>query len=490
MRNPSFVVAVLGIALAALAVGTSCDPTPTNQGGGGNKDKKYSELVRADSPAVYWRFEETAGTIAADSSGFGRNALYVASPGLGMALSAKLGQAIRLARGVGDPADAVVQNAQPWSDLAALTLEAWIRPNATEYPEGAIILDKGDSWNLIVTPDGHPAVQFPFAPGGRVTGPAVLTPGTLYHLVGTYQPGSPNGVMRLYVNGVLVAANNLEPSAIMQMDRPIHVAQGLTAGRWDFAGTVDEVAIYDHALSAAAVETHYGAGVNSGTTPYSQVVRADAPAAYWRFEETGGTVAADSSGHGRNATYASTPSLGGSLKTALGRAVAFHSYFFNDPEDGVAQDIASWSNLEALSLEAWIRPSQIAYPEPIIVVDKGDSWNLIITADGRPGVQLPFAGAGSRIMGPQALAIDSLYHLVGTFQPGPARGTLRLYVNGNLVASSEAEPPSIPQLARPIHVGQGLTPGRFDYAGIVDEVAIYDHVLSLSSVKKHYDAGH
>ncbi|SIT46287.1 conserved hypothetical protein [Paraburkholderia piptadeniae] len=37
--------------------------------------------------------------------------------------------------------------------------------------------------------------------------------------------------------------------------------------------------------------------------PYEQVILADAPFAYWRLNETSGTVAADLSGNGRNGTY-------------------------------------------------------------------------------------------------------------------------------------------------------------------------------------------
>ena len=43
----------------------------------------YSSEVLTDSPLLYWRFEETSGTSAADSSGNGKTGTYVSSPTLG-----------------------------------------------------------------------------------------------------------------------------------------------------------------------------------------------------------------------------------------------------------------------------------------------------------------------------------------------------------------------------------------------------------------------
>ncbi len=241
-------IGVLGLALAGLAAcGSSTGP----------KAKTYSQVVRADGPAVYWRFEETAGTVAADSSGNARDASYVGSPVLGALLTGRLGHAITLSASTDD---AVAQAAAAWSRLTAFSLEAWIKPSQTQYAEGPIIIDKGAVWNLFLTTDGHPGVQFPAAAGQRVVGPTALSLGQVYHLVGTYTPGQPNGVMKLYVNGALVGTGTAEPSVVPDQDTPIHVGQGLSPLEWDVGGTIDEVAIYDHALTAEAVLNHYNAG--------------------------------------------------------------------------------------------------------------------------------------------------------------------------------------------------------------------------------------
>jgi YD repeat-containing protein len=83
-------------------------------------------------------------------------------------------------------------------------------------------------------------------------------------------------------------------------------AWGANNGAWsvfDFDGKMDEVAVYDHALSASQIGLHYGQGL------YEHTVKADNPAVYWRLGESSGASAADGSGHSRTGTYVGSPSM-------------------------------------------------------------------------------------------------------------------------------------------------------------------------------------
>src|SRR6185437_7606088 len=98
----------------------------------------------------------------------------------------------------------------------------------------------------------------------------------------------------LYINGTAAGTNTsmtLDPSAL-----------GSTGNNWlgrsqfgdpDLAGDLDEFQIYDHALTAAQVQaltTSADGGLGGGNV------------AWYRFDETSGTTAADSSGSKRDAT--------------------------------------------------------------------------------------------------------------------------------------------------------------------------------------------
>jgi concanavalin A-like lectin/glucanase superfamily protein len=219
-------------------------------------------------------------------------------------------------------------------------------------------------------------------------------------------------------------------------------------------------------------------GMDPRVLSYSEEVRADQPIAYWRYEETTGSVAADSSGLGRDGSYFSNPVLNANVGARTGRAVTFG----NNADAMVIE--GAWTNAPTLSVEAWIKPARVTSVEGVMIVDKGGSWNLIVQRDGRPSFHLPGLNE-SEAKGPQLLLVDNTYHLVGIF----TRQIMKLYVNGQLAA--EAVPPAAleSQVGTPITVGGGLDPSRFEFSGVIDEVAIYDKELTAAAVLRHFNAG-
>jgi hypothetical protein len=78
--------------------------------------------------------------------------------------------------------------------------------------------------------------------------------GSTYYLVGTLD----GSTQRLYVNGTLIASRSLSGAASVS-------SNSLYLGSWNgsngfLAGTIDEAAIYNKALPASAIATHYSAG--------------------------------------------------------------------------------------------------------------------------------------------------------------------------------------------------------------------------------------
>lgn len=211
----------------------------------------YSSTVLADAPIAYWRFEELAGWIVADASGRGHHAQKVGTPIPAQTLAGKMGRAFRYVDGV----DGVVQNDTMWSRLSAVTVEAWVRADKVQTSEGMIVVDKGSTWNLLIDPLGRPGFQFPGAVPPTTYANTPIVAGQTYYLAGTFG----NNIMRLYVNGVLAMERTLQ-AGIDNRPTPVSVARGLSEGRFDFYGTVDEVAIYDKVLSADAIMRHYNAG--------------------------------------------------------------------------------------------------------------------------------------------------------------------------------------------------------------------------------------
>ena len=61
-------------------------------------------------------------------------------------------------------------------------------------------------------------------------------------------------------------------------------------------------------------------------------------------------------------------------------------------------------------------------------------------------------------------------------------GTVTLYLDGAVVAESNAVNDPLPELGTPLLVGTGEGPGTWPLTGLVDEVFVYDRALSAAEV--------
>ncbi|MGI8631604.1 MAG: LamG domain-containing protein [Solirubrobacterales bacterium] len=132
----------------------------------------------------------------------------------------------------------------------AFTLEAWVRRGRTGVSQG--LLNKGSrSYQLYF--DAGDRLILRMAGVDEITRSTVtLTDRSAFHHVAVAKSGSS---VRLYIDGV----DRTGPVA----NRTLQNTTGnllIGAGSGFFTGTLDEVAVYDRALAAAAVARHHSAG--------------------------------------------------------------------------------------------------------------------------------------------------------------------------------------------------------------------------------------
>jgi hypothetical protein len=148
----------------------------------------------------------------------------------------------------------------PLSPTGQASVEAWVNADtlATVDNNYKDIVVKNLSYVLRVTRAS--GVQYPngnFYIGGSwqaVAATSGISTGQTYHLVTTYD----GSFIRIYVNGVLVGTQAMTGS-INDTTNNLNVGIGLVSNSyWD--GDIDEVAVYDYALSSAQVASHYRAG--------------------------------------------------------------------------------------------------------------------------------------------------------------------------------------------------------------------------------------
>jgi hypothetical protein len=228
----------------------------------------YAQTVLADTPLAYWRLDEPAGsTTAQDSSGHGVNGTYKGT--VTYAVAGAIANDPDTAAGFdGATAYVDVGAVLAFAGTAQCTLEAWAQPNPnTAYQD---ILARNDSssgpiagYLLYVEPTPSPI--FTYERVGSSTAKifaqstVVATTGTWAHVVVTFD----GTTMILYVNGNVAGTTpNSVTLPTATSDFVLAAANGGQDSWWH--GALDEVAIYDHALTTTRVVEHYKVGTGQG----------------------------------------------------------------------------------------------------------------------------------------------------------------------------------------------------------------------------------
>ena len=218
----------------------------------------YPALVLSQSPVGYWRMNETSGTTAADSSTNANNGTYTGGFTLGGA-SALQGDEGSAATFNGTTGTVTVASNAVFDLSTTFTLEAWVKFNA--FPATAI---NRLGWYVFDFASATaPSVRDRNGHGANWTVSAIST-GVWHHLVAV-KPDNTLTNMRLYLDGVAFT-----PSSTTPPWTNVGGANALNIGSLEgpatpLNGSIDEVAIYSTALTAAQVFDHYSAGV--GTFP-------------------------------------------------------------------------------------------------------------------------------------------------------------------------------------------------------------------------------
>jgi glucose/arabinose dehydrogenase len=222
----------------------------------------YRALVLGDAPVGYWRLGEASGTTAADETGTNPGT-YVNGPTLGVAGALK-GNSNTAASFNGSTQFVDVPSSPSLNASTGVSVEAWVKPAAMPGlgNSGTIAMKASDPpyayWLQVTDNDrakfgvGIGGVNRPLSAGG------VVAPGNWYHLVGTYD----GSVQRLYVNGGLAASQSLSGN-VQSVAGDFRI--GTTRTTEFFNGVVDDVAVYNKALTPAQVQSHYEAGAQALT---------------------------------------------------------------------------------------------------------------------------------------------------------------------------------------------------------------------------------
>src|SRR5205809_1687899 len=233
---------------------------------GGSPASAQTGLVAAYS------FDEGTGTTVADASGNNHTGTV---SGATWTTAGRYGSALVFN---GTTAKVTVLNAASFGLTTGMTLEAWVYPTAVPTGWRAVIDKTVDGYYLMASssPNDRPAVGGTWTAGNQnLAAPSGLAVNTWTHLAATFD----GAMVRLYVNGVQVTSQ-AQATPLRTTTGTLQIGADSYAGE-NFVGRIDEVRIYNRALTAAEIQadivTPVGGTPQSDTTP--PTVALTAPAA-------------------------------------------------------------------------------------------------------------------------------------------------------------------------------------------------------------------
>ncbi|ANS79788.1 Chitinase [Serinicoccus hydrothermalis] len=451
----------------------------------------YGQAVLESEPSIYWPLNDTGSPVRDHAGGYqgvaGSQVIF-GQPG---AMDGET--AIRVDGSNNGRVYASAQSHAP----TEMSAQVWFRTTSSGRLLGFGDLATGNSGHrdrqLYIGSDGR--LNF----GVRTGGTSVVTSGQTYN-DGQWHQGVATlsgSTARLYVDGVLVAQRHDlgEPEEYVGHWRLGGDSQSgwPSAGNSNFNGWIDDMSIYDRALTRAEVHGLYEASGREAAfaeepdDAYGQAVFEREPDLYWRLNETDGSVARDSSILNKTGTYRGghTKGVSGALVDVEDTAVAVNG------SNGFISADAPTSDPQRFSTEAWFRTTStsggkiIGFGNSNTGLSSSYDRHTYMRNDGRL-VFGAWTGQEQTAVSDTAYNDGEWHHVVSTL----GDGGMSLYVDGELVATN---PNTVAQAYSGYwRVGGDRVWGGASsnyLAGDLDEVAVYSRPLTAEQVVEHYSIG-
>jgi hypothetical protein len=454
----------------------------------------YPNAVLTDHPVAFYRLDDT-GTTMADAGTNGLNGTY------GSAVTHGAGS---LVPNTIDPGTGF--NGGAWSATKIATvaqsstlqptnvsIEAWVSEK-TVNSAGFIDLlsygsQTGQGYTLQLTTSNTLSLYLTTTGGSAyVAGTTVLTPGSAYHVVATYDGAN----AKIYINGTLEGTST-GGTAISYAGigtYGLSIGAGQNTSRQVFNGTLDDVSVFNAALTSTQVSAHYAAGQVAPDDPYAQSIISDTPVAYYRLDDAGTTMY-DATNNRINGKYGSaiTKRVSSLVANTADTAATFPGGAWSAnsiatvPQNTLLQPAA-------ITIEAWIKEATANSGAYVDLVSygpqSGQGYSMQISPSNTITVFLKTTGTPSSITlsGATVLTAGTVYHVAATYDGTYAKLYVNNYLDASVSTTGNIDYSGISTYGLALGATQSTT--RTVFNGTMDEVAIYDHALLDTRIYAHY----
>ncbi len=269
------------------------------------------------------------------------------------------------------------------------------------------------------------------------------------------------------------------------------VATNLVLGRVGgsyFLGSIDDVRIYNRALSASEIKQLYNEGgvkLNTQPTNAGGDTLKSGLVGWWTFD--GADIVnnvVDKSGNGNTGYMVNMATSSAKVAGKLGQALKFDGV-----DDYITGTNLGFSGDVTVSVSAWVKflgDNSGNFPAVIdLTSTSGTDRGLIFTVkDNKPSFDFYI----NRFRATSSLSKYVWYHVVLIKTPGLISNTTKIYVNGVEVAGAVEGSDSTPNVtAGSFNIGRRPTSDYFN--GVTDDIRVYNRALSASEIKQLYNEG-
>jgi hypothetical protein len=238
------------------------DPLPA-AGDGSSSDgdglTTYRDVVVQDGPIVYWRLGQIAGIANDEMGNFFASFQGACTPTTGP-LRDDLDTALHFD---GASCFAIIPSGLEFPGNAPFSVEMWVRDELVNQYQMYFIKETRsggnpmDGYALLINDTTGVYLERIVNQTGQVTDPMPIPANQWVHIVATYD----GVVVAMYFNGAQVGPSKTAPEVMPAVPMESSIA-AFPAGNTFLRGDLDEIAIYDHALSSERIAKHHDIAIN------------------------------------------------------------------------------------------------------------------------------------------------------------------------------------------------------------------------------------
>lgn len=453
-------VKVYNYARTAAQIKSDFKSRGTAKGSSASLGSKISDLGSLSNGLVgYWKMDEVsgAGSTLADSSGNSNTGTAVLWGGGNTStdsahVAGKYGNSFSF-----DGGDDYfrVEDSSTMDGMSGLTMSVWLNPTSVSGTKD--VIHKDQSYEIsIISGVVKVAIGTQWA---YQTGPSI-TAGIWTHITSTWD----GSTLKIFKDGELSNTYTLTSGSIPNNSNWIAVGGNMVyLGTYNYPGKIDEVRIYNRALSPREVRDLYN--------------WAPGPVGYWNFEEKSGANAYDTSGNSQTGTINGNPTWIPSKYTGA-------ALNFDGTGDYVSYTLPSTSPLKisgALTLSYWMNTTTGTSDAGL--VGTGIETGYQCTHHNGATLYCYISSGANGITA--TLGTGTWKYISFTWDGTTGTNGMKLYIDG-VLTSQRTSTVAVASGWTTLQIGKSST----DYNGKLDDVKIYNYVRTQKQIVEDMNAGH